>query len=525
MARFYPPRPRTGATRGERLVLDGLRALSDAWCVLHSLDFAVAERGGLRFGEADFVLLHPRFGLLVVEVKDGEYAVDGRQWVALRADGVQPVRDPFEQAAANRFRLMAWLKEQAGVRWLPAAHCVLFTDGRPSGRLGPNAPEELVLDRASLHRVRSVLGTVFEHFRLAGWAHPDDFGRVLAALSPAATVERTVGYDVDLTTGEIEALTRRQIEFTTEQLEVLEATSNQRRSLVLGAAGTGKTLLAQTRSRELARDGGAVGLIGQPRHLRRQLRESLQASGVCCGDAADVLADAFGAEAFAGRRDDELWITAVELAEAHGRPFDHLIVDEAQSQNPYLLGALEDLVRPGGTTLLFADPYQRDATGMWRPEGDYNTFWLTRNCRNALPIAKLVARISGAPSPRSGPDGRRPRLSSFEPGGHHEVVRVVRELLQDLRPAQLAVLTRSAHGHEPLRRALLRAGVPRAVHVGSVEEFRGCEAQVVVYAADASVSTDRTLDYIAASRACAYLHIVGDAGQWDGIRFLMEEHT
>ncbi|WP_432841239.1 NERD domain-containing protein [Dactylosporangium sp. CA-092794] len=527
MARFFPARPRARATRGERLVFDRLGALSDAWHVLHSLGYVVEGRDGLRFGEADFVLLHPRLGLLIVEVKDGAYVVEGRQWTAVRGDGgrVPLARDPFEQAATNRFRLVAWLKEQAGVRWVPAAHCVLFTDGRPSGHLGPNAPDALALTGPALHRVREAVGSVFDHWQLGGWAHPDDFAKVLAALCPAATVERTVDYDVDVATGEIEHLTRRQIDLTSRQLEVLAQTSRRRRSLVLGAAGTGKTVLAQARSRALARDGAVVGLIGQPRHLRQQLRQSLQASGVYCGDAADVFSDAFGTEAFAAQRGNDLWYAALELADTHGPPFDHLIVDEAQSQDPLLLDALEHLVRPGGTTVLFADPYQRDSTGMWRPAGDgFNEFWLTENCRNALPIARLVARLSGAHTPQSGPDGRTPRLTMAEHGGSEEIVRIVQALLLDLLPSQVVVLTRSARGHEPLRRTLTNAGVSRRLLVCSVEQFRGCEAQVIVYAADTPDGGDRTLDYIAASRACAYLHVVGDIRQWEDTRFLMEEH-
>jgi hypothetical protein len=532
VARFYPSRLRTRCTPGERLVFDRLHELPDAWYVLHSLTYVVGQRGGIRHGEADFVLLHPRAGLLVLEVKDGAYTVAGRQWTAHRRDGsdVELDTDPFDQAANNRFQLIDWLRSQAGVRWVPAAHCVLFTDGRPSGRLGPNAPDAIVLTGASLGRIREAIGDVLAHWQLGGWSSPDDFRLALTALCPDATVDRTVDYDVDLASDDIERLTKRQIELTARQLEVMAGTSQRRRSLVLGAAGTGKTVLAQERAKVLARQGSVVGLVGQPRHLRLQMRRSMQLDGVLCGEPSDLLSDAFGVEGFAQYEGTPVWYAALDLTETCGPPLDHLIVDEAQSQEPDLLDALLHLVRPDGTTVLFADPYQRDSTGMWRPAGDYNEFWLTENCRNALPIARLVARLSGAHAPTSGADGRTPRFTASMRTGHEDVVGVVKDLLTRLSPGQVVVLTRSTGAYQPLRTALGRAGVTttgqlreRGLLVCSVDQFRGCEAQAIVFVADGPVDADeRTSDYIAASRACAYLHVIGEPGHWGGFRYLME---
>jgi hypothetical protein len=466
VARFYPARLRSHATRGERLVFERLGELADSWFVLHSLTFVSSDRTGLRFGEADFVLLHPRAGMLIIEVKDGAYAIEGRQWFAQRRDGTRvELRDPFDQAATNRFRLVQWLRSDAGVRRIPAAHCVLFTDGRPTGRLGPNAADAILLTGASLRHVRQAVGEVLAHWRLAEWSAPEDFRRTLTALCPTATVTRTVDYDVDLASAEIERLTRRQLQLTVRQLEVMAGTSRRQRSVVLGAAGTGKTVLAQERGKLLARQGGVVGLIGQPRHLRLEMRRTMQASGVLCGDPSDLLSDAFGVDAFAKYAGVPLWYAALELAETAGSPLDHLIVDEAQSQDPDLLDALLQLVRPDGSAVLFADPYQRDPTGSWRPSGDFNEFWLTENCRNALPIARLVARLSGAPAPLAGAEGRTPRFTGSDRVTPEEVTRVVKELLRHVSPGQVVVLTRSPDGHGRVRSALARAGVASAGHV------------------------------------------------------------
>lgn len=528
MARFYPRHLRANATRGERVVFERLRALNDSWYVLHNLSYVDAGQPRLRMGEADFVLLHPRYGLLIMEVKDGGYRVTDRQWFARRRGDDVPLPDPFDQAVRNRYALANWLRRSTGIRHVPAGHCVVFTDGRPSGHLGPHAPDTIVLTAASLEHAPILVERVMAHWDQHGWTSRSDFEQALAALAPTAMVARTLRYDVDLAADDLDRLTRRQIQLTGRQLEVLAGTSRRQASLVLGAAGTGKTLLAQERARELAARGLRVAVLGQQRDLRLEIRRQLRVPGVSSGDPEDVLCDLFGPDRLGGYEGEPLWATVLSLVEAYGKPLDCLIVDEAQSHDEDLLVALRELVRPDGSVVLFADPYQRDHFGTWRPGGSFNEFWLTENCRNTLPIAKLVARVSGAQTPFTGPDGRRPRLTD---GGTDLVaacVDAVREILKDLPASQTVLVTATQGSHVALRRALAEQGVrtsggPRGdgLAVCTVRQFHGCEAPAVVYADDGD--EDWTLSYIAVSRACAFLHVVGAPDRWEPFRFLMED--
>ncbi|SCG61079.1 nuclease-related domain-containing DEAD/DEAH box helicase [Micromonospora humi] len=529
MARFYPKQLRTKATRGERLVFERLRSLNDSWSVLHNLSYVDIGQPRLRIGEADFVLLHPRHGLLIMEVKDGAYRVTGRQWFARRRGDDVPLTDPFDQAVRNRYALAGWLRRSTGIRHVPAGHCVVFTDGRPSGNLGPNAPDTIVLTAASLEHAPVLVERVMAHWDQRGWTSRADFDLALAALAPTAVVARTLKYDVDLAADDLERRTRRQIQLTDRQLEVLAATSGRRASLVLGAAGTGKTLLAQERARELAARGLRVAVIGQQRDLRLEIRRQLRVPGVSSGDPKDVLCALFGAERLGGYEGEPLWATVLSLVEAYGRPLDCLIVDEAQSHDEDLLVALRELVRPDGSVVLFADPYQRDRTGSWRPGGSFNEFWLTENCRNTLPIAKLVARVAGMlHGPVEGPAGRRPRLADGATDIVATCVDAVLEVLKDLPATQAVLVTATRTHHVAIRRLLAEHGVRTSgglrgdgLAVCTVRQFHGCEAPAVVYADDGD--EDWTTSYIAVSRACAYLHVVGRPDRWEPVRFLMED--
>lgn len=531
LARFYPRNLRANATHGERVVFDKLRSLNDSWFVLHNLSYFDPGKPKWRMSETDFVLLHARHGVLIMEVKDGRYRLAGRQWFAQRRVGEVPlIDDPFDQAVRNKYALASWLRRTAGIRHVPAGHCVVFADGRPSGNLGPHAPDAIVLTAAALEHAPVLVERVMAHWDQHGWASQTDFERALAALAPTAVVARTLRYDVDLAADDLAHLTRRQFQLTNRQLEVLEGTSTKRASLVLGAAGTGKTILAQERARVLADKGLRVAVVGQQRNLRLEIRRRLRVAGVSSGDAEDVLCDLFGAERLQRYEGEQLWITTLSLVEAYGKPLDCLIVDEAQSHDLDLLDALRELVRPDGSVVFFADPYQRDASGSWRPaaDGSFNEYWLTENCRNVLPIAKLVARMSGAQTPATGAPGRTPRFSTDTKGLPFAAAEAVLEILKDLSASQTVLLTSTPTNQAAIRRTLAAQGVQTTssllgdgVSVCTVRQFHGCEAPAVVYVDDGE--EDWTTGYIAVSRACACLHVVGRPERWEPFRFLMEE--
>ncbi|MCK9496507.1 MAG: NERD domain-containing protein [Dehalococcoidia bacterium] len=114
--------------RAEVRVFDALAEAPAGWRVFHSVAWLSRDQtGDLRDGEADFVIVHPSYGLRVVEVKGGGIEVDGRsgQWWSIDAAGEQhAIHDPFAQAARSKHALVAKVRELPGFRdqWIPAAH-------------------------------------------------------------------------------------------------------------------------------------------------------------------------------------------------------------------------------------------------------------------------------------------------------------------------------------------------------------------------------------------------------------------
>ena len=99
MALMLPSRIPANAPPGEKIVFERLKAdpATEGWIVLHSLE--LANHPTQVSGEADFVIIVPGYGILVLEVKSHtKVFVDERGWW-LGADPQPDERGPFKQAA------------------------------------------------------------------------------------------------------------------------------------------------------------------------------------------------------------------------------------------------------------------------------------------------------------------------------------------------------------------------------------------------------------------------------------------
>ena len=115
MARLIPKiAPEDISNVGERDVAIALVGqLPDECIVYHSYPWLRADRNDrskkvtLREGEADFVIIHPKAGILILEVKGGEihYDHEGRGWYRQEPHRIVEIKDPFEQARRNTHTL------------------------------------------------------------------------------------------------------------------------------------------------------------------------------------------------------------------------------------------------------------------------------------------------------------------------------------------------------------------------------------------------------------------------------------
>ena len=246
-------------------------ALGGAYTVFHSFGIIERRRGrGHIDREIDFLILSRR-GLIALEVKGGTIGHDGAEnrWLQ---NGRPLARSPFEQAKENKYAVRDFLKG----RGIPTGrmafgHAVAFPDVHADlDPLPAEADAEILILGYELPALAEKIDAIhrfYEEDRHRALSDAD-LRAVMGALSPefeygATLVDRIRGAEA------------RIFRLTEEQCRILDVLGRPKRGLVGGCAGSGKTVLAVRKARDLAAEGKSVLLLCYNRLLGIALRDSV----------------------------------------------------------------------------------------------------------------------------------------------------------------------------------------------------------------------------------------------------------
>jgi hypothetical protein len=500
--------------------------LSDEYVVLHSYPWLRPWRGegALAEGEADFVVLHPQHGLLVLEVKGGEtIRHDGNRWFRDTKDGPRDFQDPFRQARRNMHALLDIAKERSGGRInkedLVHGYAVVFPHMDYEGQPPPHADKAIVISQRHLSYIDQAINTAFRAWTEQPRMLRHDRYRMLLhdCLMPRFRVFRPIGPDIS-------TAANRLLELTETQAQVFEGLYAQDRVLVEGVAGSGKTFLALLRALAFAREGKRTLFVCYNKELaawiRRQVAEDpeteeyrelltikhFHALAAELAKAADIkFSPAGGGQVNQVFWDDEvpdLMEQAVLALDMTGESvqFDAIVVDEAQDFSIGWWYALTQslLVVPSGPVYAFMDPNQSLRGEVQWPPIDFDTkFRLTINCRNTRKIAAASASVLNLEShffARS-PAGAQLRLLRANTQSQQKglVLQELKKLLQreSVTPRQIALIGPSAKENGSLAEVIDIDGVAFVTSVDqwrdgggllvtTARSFKGLEADVVI---------------------------------------------
>ncbi len=529
------------------------------WCVLFSTPWVGTTPSGRRYdGEADFIILAPELGLLVVEVKGGgvSYNPADGTWVSVDRHGVRHhlSKSPFRQATAEKHQVLQILRNDT--RWrrvhaghIVAGHSVMLTDVDDlAGAMSPESPIEVLGGRQDLARLEEWVRRTLEY-----WAGHGGQAEALSA-SAVSVAEAILHGRVEarpLLASVIANEERVRIELTEQQSRVLRGLGTRRRAIVSGGAGTGKTLLAMEKARSLAQSGGETLLLcynnllgdylktacsGTPRLYPMtfhelcswRIREAKHKTG------RDLLAEARTAFPSLSRQDEfdiHMPYALTLAAEALPERFDSIVIDEGQDFRPEFWLPIEWLLRDSKESHLFVFHDQNQAL-YTRSESipvQDEPFLLTFNCRNTMPIHECAYRYyRGEPT-----DGRQElhgapigsiagaSLSAQARSLHARVTQLLDR--ENLRAEQIAILV-CGEPKTNFYSLLLDYSLPRqakwvvegvaadnGVTVDTVRRFKGLEADVVfLWCADMLSRNDSAeVLYVGLSRAKSRLFVVG----------------
>jgi hypothetical protein len=556
MARMLPDvDPANLEHTSEEPVYTALRQLGDDYTVLHSYPWLRPWRSeALLEGEADFVIVHPDKGILVLEVKGGDtIRHDGRRWFRDTKLGPREFQDPFVQGSRNMHALLSIINERSGGRItsrdLVHGYAVVFPHVDYDGATPTNSDKAIVISRRNLPFMEQSIETAFMRWTENVRSLTKEQYQMLMndCLLPKFRLFRPAGPDIALTAD-------RLLELTETQAQVFEGLYSQNRVLVEGVAGSGKTFLAVNRALAFAREGKRTLFVCYNKELATWIRQQviedpnteefreLLTIKNFHALAADLAAEA--RIAFSpidnGPLTDAFWTDEVpDLIEQSileldvaGRAvnFEAIVVDEAQD---FCLGwwyALTQSVlsTTDGPLYAFMDPNQSLRGVVENPEITFDArFKLTINCRNTKRIAVASASLlslSSTPFSRA-PTGSSIRILRANTSTQQKglVAQELRSLLEreEIKPSQIAVIGPASKAKGSLADMSHVDGVPLVttaeewrcgggILVTTARSFKGLEADVVLLYDLGGFSRlfSRADLYVACTRAKALLIVV-----------------
>ena len=553
MAKLIPPvDPREIANLGERDVAMALvEQLPDDCTVYHSYPWLRPQRNDrsgkvtLREGEADFVILHPKAGMLVLEVKGGEieYDHENRRWLRREGSRVVEIKDPFAQARINVHALEeAILREGFGGKGFPCpyGYAVAFPHCDYTGRVPPGAESSAVFSAPDLaflgERVTKVLGN-FKRSNDPVELTREQMHRMRLGLSPAFCLMPVLGRQV-------REQEERLIRLTEEQVRLLDFLGSHTRAAVRGVAGSGKTILAMAQALKYARQGQRTLLVCYNKSLADWLESSVPdelkpfltvstyhglCAEMCFRAHMPFVPKQNDGNHFWRSEATNLLLEALDIVKDR---FDAIVVDEGQDFMPDWWIAIEALSCKGeaGPLYVFYDPAQNLYVGEQLAMPSLGSpFELPTNCRNTRRIAARCAEIREvAITVRTdAPEGVVPELKKIE--SPESRARAIRDTVESwinkgkLLPSQIAILSpfekakSCLAGITNLGKTTLVTNpnewrVNRGVLFATIRSFKGLEADAIILTdvpeIDSSQAFSRSDYYVACSRAKHLLSVL-----------------
>ena len=512
-----------GAEWSEEQTYNAFQSLDDEWTVIHHVPWQSLRNGHQGDGEADFVLLHCNFGILIVEVKGGSRieVVDGT-WYSWSRNGRKTIKNPFDQATQSKHSLAQWLEGKVSGDYRGAAHFghfVVFPAYSLEGDISPNGKRIIICDQGDLKNPETTINRIARHWDKRSLT-PSQKGEIERLLRPTVQIRRflrdTVAEVVD-----------KLVSLTNEQIRAMSLLRFQRRATIQGPAGSGKTVLATARARELDARGFRTAFLCYNQLLGERLKEDLADTNVVvntfhglCVEYADKAGLMAGLEA-----DPDLWeeVFPQLLPEAAGRlekSFDAIVVDEGQDFLPDWWTHLELLLDDvdNGILYVFADSNQNVFRRGWRPPSGHEIFPLSVNCRNTHQIAERVHALCEDELSVIGVDGEPAVFltASTERQLEKALTNSLKGLItrSKLVPEQIMILSADSSLFPQLEgREFGPATVgegPNSVRLESVRRFKGLEADAVILLMPGEVTEEtKRLAYVGMSRARALLIVIG----------------
>lgn len=393
MARMIPATvPKHTQSKAEKQLFPALRrGLNHNFTVFHSFNLLTQNRQGKFIdGEIDFLIFSPTLGFLVLEVKGGSIIYNGEEGTWYQNDRLLK-KSPFEQAVASKYKLRDFFQEKLGcIPRCTFAHAVCFPDVFTEEIKFPSDGDaQICITGKHFSDISDKVLKVMNSFISVG-SKPlseKDIDQIHNLLMPYCEYGMSLRDRIGQAEQALFRLTENQCRF-------LEFITYHKEALIEGCAGSGKTIMAIKKARELAAEGKDVLLLAYNRMIGDHLTSSVS-------DLKNVTASTYhkfcrdhlqrAGELPAHTGDQDYWEQQLpdafaSLIAENPIKYDAVIVDEGQDFLLEYWVTIEELVREGGHFYIFYDPDQNVYGTKMEFPIKTEPFNLNDNCRNTVNI-------------------------------------------------------------------------------------------------------------------------------------------
>ena len=510
---------------GEKKVYEALSTLNNQYTVFYSLNW-IGINENRSIGEADFVILHPEKGLLVIEVKSGEIEYKNGEWFQTNTRTRISTRiNPFIQARKSQFEIMDRLQQaKLGFKLPIMCYCVWFPSIEISNQnlLPPESPKEIVLDKLSLDNPNKNISECFNY-----WAkkytlqklNSSQFQKIILNLCPHFHVVPKLKTRI----GELE---ESYIQLTKQQIVLLDFLEEQKMAVIHGLAGTGKTVIAMEKAKRLALKQEKILFLCFNSFLRDMLRSNNKESNIIIHNAHSLALEIMGKS----NNSIENIISEFEeylevVCESQDWKYKNIIVDEGQDLDDRLLNKLYELVKgEHGCFYVFYDRNQYimgNHLPNWINEAECKLV-LQKNCRNTAEIYKTSCSMMGFTNINHNDiHGDKPILKLCNNNDEQNIIvdTFIKNMIKEgLMPEDVVILTAKSLEKSSIspnkkygNQYISTTRESGKILFTTIRKFKGLEAEAVIIV-DVSISSlileeSRRLLYVGASRAKYILNI------------------
>ena len=428
MANMIPKEPRECHFKsGEQNIFNDLNKLPPEYTVIHStkLFYYDEDEKTIRYErkkiyieterEIDFIVFHPEKGILCLEAKNFVPTYEKGEWKTpdgriMKHDGPYRQAESVKDALINVFKVscpeikckMTW-----GVWFYPMEERAFDDKGWPP----TDAPKERTLTKESKNNIKEAIDKLFD-IEVINYSAPSPLTekqaeKVREFLIPRFEYVPTPSEKVDFNEQSLNKLLE-------EQKKVLWFLDEQKMAVIHGIGGTGKTMIAIARAKELAMAGQSVLFLCFNSPLAEYLNLHFAFEGITYSTIDSFVVNDLKTTINDPKRYEK---AAVKYSEEKNRKeffkkFQHIVVDEGQDFSDiikekdnnyqeemgscYVIEALSNaVIEQGGTFFFFYDKHQliysKDLTSFIDKADSKLSLYV--NCRNTTWISLTTKAI------------------------------------------------------------------------------------------------------------------------------------